>query len=298
MKKQPQRISAHAGIGRDERAGPGLSVVSMRCLVAESGASYDWHSHPFEEFTLVTEADTTIGYAAGKRPTKKNTLLLYRAGEPHGSWSHGAQTPRFWVLHFASGPAMDEAFAALHSASPEQRVWSLSDDQVETFKYFFLQILNEETHRRLQHADASSAWLRLLLIALNRWHSGSGNLESSARLNSPALVQFWHLVNASAVAGEPIMRQLRNQPNYDSLRHGFRKAFGCSPSEMILRVRMQQAQNLLLDSRLSIKEIAARTGYAGQHEFARAFKKHTGMAASEWRQRPFDKPESPAIGNA
>jgi transcriptional regulator GlxA family with amidase domain len=50
---------------------------------------------------------------------------------------------------------------------------------------------------------------------------------------------------------------------------------------MVLRVRMQQAQNLLLDSRLSIKEIAARTGYAGQHEFARAFKKHTGMAASE-----------------
>lgn len=297
MKKHLQRASAEAEIRRDDLAERGPTVVSMRCLVAESGASYDWHSHPFEEFTLVTEADTTIGYAAGKRPTKKNTLLLYRPGEPHGSWSHAGQTPRFWVLHFAAGRAMNEAFASLHSAHPEQRVWSLSDGQVETFKYFFLQILNEETHRRLQHAEASSAWLRLLLIALNRWHSGSGDPGSSARLNSPALVQFWHLVNASAVAGEPVMRQLRNQPNYDSLRHGFRKAFGCSPSEMILRVRMQQAQNLLLDSRLNIKEIATRTGYSGQHEFARAFKKHTGMAASEWRQRPFDKPETPPTGN-
>ena len=281
MKKKLQRASAHPGIGRDNPTGLGLSVISMRCLVAEAGASYDWHSHPFEEFTLVTEADTTIGYAAGKRPTKRNTLLLYRAGEPHGSWSNVGQTPRFWVLHFTVAPTMDEGFAALHSASSEQRVWSLSDEQVETFKYFFLQILNEEMHQRPQHAEASSSWLRLLLIALNRWRSGNGDPGSSARLNSPALVQFWYLINASAVADKASLRHLGKQPNYDSLRHGFRKAFGCSPSEMVLRVRMQQAQNLLLDSRLSIKEIAARTGYAGQHEFARAFKKHTGMAASE-----------------
>jgi len=66
---------------------------------------------------------------------------------------------------------------------------------------------------------------------------------------------------------------------------------------MVLRVRMQQAQNLLLDSRLRIKEIAARTGYASQHEFARAFKRHTGMAASVWRQRPFDNPGQPLPAN-
>jgi len=50
---------------------------------------------------------------------------------------------------------------------------------------------------------------------------------------------------------------------------------------------MQHAQNLLLESGLSIKEIAARTGYARQHEFARAFRQRVGLTPSEWRRSPF-----------
>ena len=69
------------------------TVISMRCLLADPGAVFPWHSHAFDEFTLVTDDDTVIGYPQGKRPTRRNTLLLYHCGEQHGSWSNSRQKP-------------------------------------------------------------------------------------------------------------------------------------------------------------------------------------------------------------
>ncbi|MCB1122895.1 MAG: helix-turn-helix domain-containing protein, partial [Verrucomicrobiae bacterium] len=47
--------------------------------------------------------------------------------------------------------------------------------------------------------------------------------------------------------------------------------------------------NLLLDSSLSIKEIATRVGYARQHEFNRMFNRYMGMAPSHWRSDPLSR---------
>jgi AraC-like DNA-binding protein len=38
---------------------------------------------------------------------------------------------------------------------------------------------------------------------------------------------------------------------------------------------------------MTIKEIADQLGYERQHEFARAFRKHTGRTPSGWRTEPF-----------
>src|SRR5438093_13249848 len=51
-------------------------VISMRCLATEPEASYEWHSHAFAEFTLVTDDQTVIGYPPGKRPSKKGFTLI------------------------------------------------------------------------------------------------------------------------------------------------------------------------------------------------------------------------------
>jgi transcriptional regulator GlxA family with amidase domain len=54
----------------------------------------------------------------------------------------------------------------------------------------------------------------------------------------------------------------------------------------MLRLRLQHAKNLLLESTMSIKEIAQRCGYHRQHEFARAFRQQTGVAPTTWRLQP------------
>jgi hypothetical protein len=262
-------------------------LISMKCHGAQPGANYSWHSHPFHEFTLVTEDVTRIGYAAGERLAQPNTLFLYRPGERHGAWTTPRQAPCYWVVHFVAGPTLCPILDRLAEVDPCRRVWQLTPDQTDAFKWLCLQILNEQTQQRNHFDLAQSSWLRLLLLSVQRWAAGESPLLINRDVAQPELLRLWQQVNAAAENPAEMLHQICLLPNYDSLRHSFKKVFGCSPREMILRLRMERAKNLLLETGLSIKEIAARSGYARQHEFARAFHRRVGLPPSQWRLNPF-----------
>jgi hypothetical protein len=267
-------------------------LVSLRTIAAERGATFDWHSHPFDEFTLVTDDPCLIGYPPGWRDTAPGTLLHYRAGERHGAWTSPDHRPRFWVVHFTRGAGDCAGLDFFAETSSERRVLSLAPEQNDTFQWIFLQLLNEHTAPR-QHRDiAASAWLQLLLVTVQRWassHEATITLPSSA---NAGVLRLWHRINASVGKPAEELNELYSTPNYDSLRHAFRKAFGCSPRVMLQRLRMEHAKNLLLESALSIKEISARLGYATQHDFNRMFHRQTGMAPTKWRSNPFARGEA------
>lgn len=258
----------------------------MRCLVAEPGASYEWHCHPFEEFTLITEDQALIGYAGQKHIVQPNTLCLYRRGETHGGWCPPGHAHRSWVIHFSVSDDFYRQVNQLSNPNPTRRIWKLTTDQAKDFKWFFLQILNERTKGQEQAAMAESAWLRLLLILVHRWAKGENVAHLPPAEIRPDVARLWHLVNSSTGSTDQFLKQIHRLPNYDSLRHSFRKAFGCSPREMMRSLRIQQAKNLLLETSLSIKEISVRMGYMRQHEFTRAFHQQVGVAPSTWRADP------------
>jgi len=60
---------------------------------------------------------------------------------------------------------------------------------------------------------------------------------------------------------------------------------GISPSEYLIRLRMGEAQHLLLTSLLSVKEIMAMTGYGNRGHFVTHFKRYFGLTPSEFRRR-------------
>ena len=63
---------------------------------------------------------------------------------------------------------------------------------------------------------------------------------------------------------------------------------GTSPSRYLTDLRMQKAKKLLLDSQLSIKEIAARVGYPDPFHFSQSFKNAVGMSPAQFRDRRGD----------
>jgi transcriptional regulator GlxA family with amidase domain len=190
-------------------------------------------------------------------------------------------------VHFTRGAGLHTALPTLGAADPVKRAWQLTPDQVETFKWIFLQLLNEHSAERPQRAFAASAWLQLLLVTVHRWATRSSEPTITAPSSANAeVLRLWHLINESVSKPNDELADLYAAPNYDSVRHAFRKAFGCSPREMLQRLRMEHAKNLLLESSLSIKEIAARVGYVQQHDFNRMFHRYAGVAPSKWRANP------------
>ena len=258
----------------------------MRCVAVEGGATYKWHSHPFYEFNFVSDDSTTMGTPTGWRQTNADTLFLYHPRERHSSESGPRQRPRFWVVHFDASPAFMRQLPQLSDPDPARRIWTLNPDQAEAFRWLFLQILNEHTLDRIHQPLAEQGWLNLLLASAERWVCGSAAEIITPESATPELAKLWHLVNASVGQPAEFQNCIPLFPNYGSLRHLFKRVFGCSPRKMLQQLRFQHAKSLLLESRSSIKDIADRCGYRRQHEFSRAFRRQTGVSPTVWREQP------------
>ena len=53
--------------------------------------------------------------------------------------------------------------------------------------------------------------------------------------------------------------------------------------DQLTHVRMRRAAELLRDSRLTVREVAYRVGYRQPAQFAKAFRRHHGLAPHEYR---------------
>ena len=68
------------------------------------------------------------------------------------------------------------------------------------------------------------------------------------------------------------------------LQSMFREHRHESIHEFLLRMRMDQARQLLCDERLAIKEVSARLNFSNEFYFSRFFRKRTGMSPRDYRR--------------
>ena len=73
----------------------------------------------------------------------------------------------------------------------------------------------------------------------------------------------------------------------------FKRALGLGPGTYYLRLRLQAARRLLLDTRLSMQDIAVRSGFASHSAFSRVFRQHYGVSPSTYRRAQHGGRSSP-----
>ncbi len=65
----------------------------------------------------------------------------------------------------------------------------------------------------------------------------------------------------------------------------FKRTFRISPKQYILNKRLMESQRLLLESRMSIKEIAYEVGFDNENYFSEFFSAKVGISALKFRKR-------------
>ena len=77
-----------------------------------------------------------------------------------------------------------------------------------------------------------------------------------------------------------------HQVSYDHFRESFRRYLGVPPYDFLLDCRLNTAKKMLREEAFSIKEIAEKCGFGRPSDFARFFRRRTGLSPSEFIRSP------------
>lgn len=69
----------------------------------------------------------------------------------------------------------------------------------------------------------------------------------------------------------------------DRLERGARQVFGLSPKQLVMKVRLEAASDLLRRTALSVSEVAYQCGYADHSAFTRLFRSAVGLTPTQYR---------------
>jgi len=111
-------------------------------------------------------------------------------------------------------------------------------------------------------------------VSLGRIHEMEPRLADAIGLMEAQLEDPYKITDLAKKLGISIRNLEKLSQNY----------LGTSPGAYYLRLRLQAARKLVLDTTLSILEISIRTGFKSQTSFARAFKRRFGTSAQGLRR--------------
>lgn len=127
--------------------------------------------------------------------------------------------------------------------------------------------------------------LTIFFTQLTRRHKKTMELSSagkSKRGNEEALVNYI-LNNYQTVTLEELSRKFYYSVPYCS--KVIKDFSGSTFSELLTSVRLQQGENFLLLTQMSVADISARLGYKNPETFIRVFQRYRHMTPSQYRRQ-------------
>ncbi|MBR2353924.1 MAG: helix-turn-helix domain-containing protein [Clostridia bacterium] len=121
------------------------------------------------------------------------------------------------------------------------------------------------------------------LLALLASHLSANRLVSSSRQTLGYLIKQYVRKNLKKKITLSDISQ-RLHCSTVTLTESFRREFGMTIMQYVQKERMKLARELLLNTSLSVTDIAERCGFPDVEYFSRCFKKMEGISPSEWRK--------------
>lgn len=258
-----------AFIGERRRA-VDLSGFSLAEFVDRPEDTVTRHTHDDAHFWFVLKG-VYISTAAGLDGLcAPPTVIFNPAGTTHRD---RFQTRGGRFLTLSVGPALVERVGGHRALS--QRAVGFSSGE--------LPWLGTRLYRELRQADSLAPvvveGLALELLAHASREHARKTWSSASWL--PAALQIVQDCYLERLTVEAIAKGVGVHPL--QLGRSFRKAYGCSPGEMVRRRRVARAEELLRRREMPLADIALACGFADQAQLTKAFRRITGLTPGRYR---------------
>ncbi len=212
-------------------------------------------------------------------PVRAGDLLAVPPRTPH---TYGAQPTSPWTIYWVHmiGEKVADYLADLGVTPESPVIWTGEDLQLTTlFNEVRKSLERGPAYPNLLHA--SHALGHLLALAIRHRHERPPDkLDAVAKVGQSIVYMTEHLNEPLRIGGLAALAHV-SPAHFTAL---FRQAAGSSPRHYLHLLRPHRACQLLRDSKLSLKEIAAQLGYQDPFYFSRQFKSLQGVSPSQFRR--------------
>lgn len=237
---------------------------------SNSGKRPDWYLQVMDCGELT---DSTI--AEGRLHTGQ---FIIRSPGTYFHYSLPTDQPMgYYWIHF-TGSEVEHLLQQFHLEP--NRAHSISDELPSSIRQEFSFLFREFMFRQQGYQEMTASLATSILIKLGRFSSHKNPEELRNRLEVSTEYIHEHYTENLKITSLAAMEHLCES----RFRELFREAFGLSPNDYIIQLRLNHAADLLTISDLSISEIAGLCGYTDALYFSRLFRKKNGIAPGFYRR--------------
>jgi len=270
----------------------GLKVLWLARRSYAPGETVEPHFHDFYHFIYIVKPGGSIEIQKKRYGADQDVLFTAAKNTSHGIFPDGRLVMR--TLEFKA--IVTDAQLSRELPDLPVRI----EDASSNVKVTLENLIEEGVNRRKHYRDLINVKFAELLIHLIRGAESGGaeadrgrNTEDMAPEKPGAKVSFAPVLEymraniSKCMELEELSSILNMHPSY--FCRLFQYEFGTPPIQYLLQLRIQYARSLLLDTRLTISEIAYRVGFQSIHYFSRYFHKKEHLSPVQYREKYQDE---------
>lgn len=248
----------------------------------------DAHYHPYYEFYYLLSGTRKIFINDTIYSVKKGDLIIIPKGELHRTTYIGGETHERIVMDFNDAflePLISKIGYDAFNKCFDNRQLSIPPNRREYVEELFGKILREHNGVDTYSTIILSLYVYELIMFVLRYRENSDHPCSVAEIGDDIISDaaryissnFTHVFSLTQLAAKYNM-----SPSYFSRK--FKLCTGFGYKEYLITIRILEAGKLLLNTDLSITEIAEKCGFDDSNYFGDSFKKVKGISPREYRK--------------
>lgn len=240
--------------------------------------SYSTNRNLFSSYLMIAMLTGSLSYQTRKSRgvVRAGQALLLDCNAPHSYAAQGKCS--FTFIHFSGAQSKD-----IYDEIERTGGNLIHVPDPNTFHEAIGELLSCMREDRRINEGQASAMIYTLLMKLLEYSGGSG-MGGSGNPMVDRAIQYIQSHLHDKLSVEEIAACTGYSPSYFS--HMFTEETGLPPYQFVLKSRLDQAQQLLKTTRLTVQEIAFQCGFNSAANFCYTFKRIVGTSAHEYRKRP------------